>query len=106
MPPRDASKEVALRCFLLRFLSVSSLLGTYFSAVLASFFEETWSRRRATNGGRDTGEGGRGRGEATREGTRQRREGLLAETGTRSQIIGYALKENVKLLRRFSVSER
>ena len=41
LPPRDALTVIVLHCCLLRYLSVPSLLGTYFSAVLASFREKT-----------------------------------------------------------------
>ena len=41
LPPRDALTVIASHCCLLRYLSVPSLLGTYFSAVLASVREKT-----------------------------------------------------------------
>ena len=43
MPPRDALTVIVLHCCLLRYLSVPSLLGTYFSAVLASVREKKTS---------------------------------------------------------------
>jgi len=40
LPPRDVLTVIASHCCLLRYLSVPSLLGTYFSAVLASVREK------------------------------------------------------------------
>ena len=41
LPPRDVLTVIASHYYLLRYLSVPSLLGTYFSAVLASVREKT-----------------------------------------------------------------
>ncbi len=43
LPPRDVLTVIASHCCLLRYLSVPSLLGTYFSAVLASVREKKTS---------------------------------------------------------------